>query len=448
MTAPANMVPAESSELDSSSNPLSKKTILNYSIANIGCGAFFSFNNYVLPLFLKQYTSNAILLGLMGSSHSVEGALIQPIVGSLSDNARSRWGRRRPFMIIFLTLTAVILMITPLLSGLPASIRLGSIVFSIFLFTVLFNIGFDPYQALMPDITPEHQRGRVMGVWSLFGNAAQAAILPLAFILSARFSGNGSLIFKIQFLIVGGLMVVTTLITCLTIKEPKTAAHAAHRKKITAEIKEALKGIKTLKQAGKALIVFAVSGAGIGAVVPNLTIFVETITHCTDGQAQMMGFVLLLSTIVSVLPFGWLADKYGPKKVIFTSFVLLGIACVNALWIHTLSQVIVVMIVAGIGNGAQAASVYPLLTDLIPGEEVGFYTGFQSTMLSIAQPFTIVITGMLINHGNGGYRIVFAVCAICILIAMVVLTQVDETRAPVEIDSRRKLREHEASILT
>lgn len=436
---------SESSVPELSLPPLSKKTIINYSIANIGCGAFFSFNNYVLPLFLKQYTSNAVLLGLMGSSHSVEGAIIQPIVGSLSDHSQTRWGRRRPFMLVFLTLTALILMFTPMLSGLPASIRLGAIVFSIFLFTVMFNIGFDPYQSLMPDITPEPQRGRVMGVWALFGNFAQAAILPLALILSTRFSGNGNLIFRMQFLIVGLLMAATTVITCLTIKEPAKHGVIVPRRKITTEIREALLGIRTLKQAGKAMIVFAVSGAGIGAVVPNLTIFVETITHCTDGQAQMMGFVLLVSTIVAVLPFGWLADKCGPKRVIFISFVLLGIACVNALWIHTLNQVIAVMIIAGIGNGAQAASVYPLLTDLIPGEEVGFYTGFQSTMLSIAQPVTVIFTGLLINHGHGGYRLVFLVCAVCMVAAMILLTRVDEKLAPEEIIHRRIFREQEAS---
>src|SRR5580700_5555111 len=69
--------------------PLSPAAVFWYSVANIGCGAFFSFNNYVLPLFLERYTHNAVLLGLMGSSHSVEGAVIQPLVGSASDHVHS-----------------------------------------------------------------------------------------------------------------------------------------------------------------------------------------------------------------------------------------------------------------------------------------------------------------------------------------------------------------------
>src|SRR5262249_22127837 len=142
--------------------PLSPLQVFWYSLANLGCGAFFSFNNAVLPLFLKRYTDNNILLGLMGSTHSVEGAVIQPIVGTWSDRLRAPMGRRRPFLLIFIPLTALFLWLTPLMGGLPPSIRLPVIVAGIFLFTVFFNIAFDPYQAMMPDITPEAQRGRVM----------------------------------------------------------------------------------------------------------------------------------------------------------------------------------------------------------------------------------------------------------------------------------------------
>src|SRR5437899_1457001 len=118
--------------------PLSRAGIFWYSLASLGCGAFFSFNNSVLPLFLGRYTQNKVLLGLMGSTHSVEGAVIQPIVGALSDRCRARLGRRRPFMLIFMPLTALFLLLTPLARHLPAGLLLPGIVAGIFLFTVMF----------------------------------------------------------------------------------------------------------------------------------------------------------------------------------------------------------------------------------------------------------------------------------------------------------------------
>jgi MFS family permease len=151
-----------------------------------------------------------------------------------------------------------------------------------------------------------------------------------------------------------------------------------------------------------------------------------------------MAFTLMIATVVGVMPFGWLADRIGPKRVVFIGFGLLTLAALCALWINTLTQVMVVMIIAGLGNAGQAASAYPLLTNLVPVEEVGFYTGFQSTMLSIAQPVTVVITGLLINHASGSYRVVFLVCALTILAAMAVLTAVHEKDSPAEIAARNR----------
>ena len=64
--------------------PLSPSGVFWYSLANLGYGAFFALNNFVIPLWLGRLTGNAVLLGLMGGVHSFEGAIIQPVVGSIS----------------------------------------------------------------------------------------------------------------------------------------------------------------------------------------------------------------------------------------------------------------------------------------------------------------------------------------------------------------------------
>src|SRR5262249_38657983 len=143
----------------------------------------------------------------------------------------------------------------------------------------------------------EAQRGRVTGVWAMFGNFAQAAILPLALLLAKWFPKSPETVFTIQFAVVAALMIGTTLLTCLAVRESSTGALVSHTKRPFEDVREALRGLRTLKQAATAMLVFAISGAGIGAVVPNLSIFVQTITKCSDGEAQMMGFVLMIATV-------------------------------------------------------------------------------------------------------------------------------------------------------
>jgi maltose/moltooligosaccharide transporter len=393
-----------------------------YSLANLGYGMFFSFNNAVMTLFLQRFTTSQFIIGMLGSTHSIEGAVIQPIVGTYSDRLRHPLGRRRPFMLRFIPISALFMVLSPVAAHLPASIRLTMVFLCIFVFTFTFNIAFDPYQSLMPDITPVRQRGRVMGIWTLLGVLGQASILLIPIDIS------------LKFYLVAAVMLITTLLTCWKVREPRAETLPVVKVSHKDEWQNALRGLGTLREAAKGLMVFFLSGIGIGAVLPYLTTFVKTITHCSDYKAQLMFMVLMLSTAFTVIPCGWLVDRFGSKTMLVVSLVLIAIASLNALWITTLAQVTMVLIVAGVGNAAQSAAAYPLMTELIPSEEVGWYTGLQTMALSIATPLTIYITSGLIERGS--YRAIFAVCAISMVLALFVLLTVSKVKASREIVQR------------
>lgn len=411
--------------------------MLALSLANLGYGAFYSLNNAVLSLYLKQFTGNNVIIGLGGSTHSFEGAIIQPLVGAASDRMRSKWGRRRPFLLIFIPISALFLILTPMASALEPRARLAAMVACIFLFTMTFNVAQDPYNALMPDITPEPQRGRVTGVMMLFLMLGQTSLLLLPEHLTLPGIGHVNVTLESKFSICAVLMLLTTLLTCVLVREP---AHSPHIAKPAhshwQEIVQAVRGLRTLHQTGKALMTSFLSGLGIGAVFPFLTIFVKTITHCKDSEAEQMFMILAAVTSLFVLPFGRLVDKIGAKPVLLIALTLITLAAINGLWVTNLDQIRIVMILAGIGNGAQFASAYPMLVDLTPPEEIGFYTGLQSTALSIATPLTAVVTGVLINRG--GYRNIFTVCCVCLVASILFLNSVDYKAAHEEIAARRR----------
>lgn len=402
--------------------PLSAAGVVGYSLANLGYGAFYAFNNAALPLWLQGFTHNAIILGFMAGTHSFEGAIIQPLVGSWSDRLRTRWGRRRPFMLAFAPVSALLLLATPAFAHLPSSIRLAALVTCIFLFTIAFNVAADPYQALLADVTTPAQRGRATGAWFFFGALGQVVALLAPIPLTGKF------------IAVALLMLVTTLATCALTREPVLPAPVGERRERREELREALGGLQTLRQARTYLAMFFCYGAGIDAVLPNLTLFIQHITHCTNAEAQTAFVVLMASVAVGTLPMGLLSDRLGAKRLLLMSFVLIATASALGLWVTTLPQVRLVLALAGLGVAAQNASAFPLLTRLVPRQEVGFYTGLQTTALSIAGPLAIGITGALINHG--GYRVIFGVCAICIVLAMLILARLTPTLAPEEVAAR------------
>lgn len=411
--------------------PLSAAGVVGYSLANLGYGAFYAFNNAALPLWLQGFTHNAIILGFMAGTHSFEGAIIQPLVGSWSDRLRTRLGRRRPFMLAFAPLSALLLLATPVFAHLPSSIRLAVLVGCIFLFTIAFNVAADPYQALLADITTPAQRGRATGTWFFFGALGQVAVLLAPIPLTTKFVA------------VALLMLLTTLATCALTREPVLAPPVGEGRRKRDELKQALEGLQTLRQARTYLAMFFCYGAGIDAVLPNLTLFIQRITHCSNAQAQLMFVVLMGSVAVGTLPMGLLSDRLGPKRLLLSSFVVIALASALGLFVTTLPQVAVVLALAGLGVAAQNASAFPLLTRLVPREEIGFFTGLQTTALSIAGPLALWLTGTLINHG--GYRVIFGVCAVCIVLALLTLLRLVPGAAPAEIEARNRQQGHDAT---
>jgi len=409
---------------------LSAQGIFWYTLANLGFGAFYAFNNFALPVWLKHFTANAILLGLMAGTHSFEGVVLQPVVGAWSDRLRSPLGRRRPFLLVAVPISALFLLLAPLAAHLPHGVRLALIVACIVAFTMTFNVAIDPYQSLLADITTTQQRGRVTGLWYFVGLLGQIVILLLIFLLRLPVAAG--------FALVAGLMLLTTLLTCLRTREPQNVPPPAPAASYWSELAQAVRGLRTLRQMRVYLLTFFLYGIGIDAVVPNLSLFIKGVTGCSDAIAAMMPIALLVCAALGSAPFGWVSDRIGPKRLLMVSLGMIALAALGGLWVHSLLQVGLVLALAGLGTAAQNASAFPLLTRLVPGEEVGFYTGLQTAALALAGPLSLWGTGALINHRHHDYRVIFLVCFLGIAAALLTLRFLRLGLAPQEIAARRR----------
>src|SRR5579859_7895762 len=155
---------------------------LLYAAGSIGTGAFYAFNNFVLPPILQSFGAPDLLIGLLSSTRSIEGAVIQPTIGAFSDRVWTRFGRRRPFMLIGIPLSAAFFVAGAFVHDL----LLLAVV--IFLFSIFFNVAVDPYTALLADITPLEQRGWLSGL--SIGVQLVSSVVFLAVI--AATTGGGS----------------------------------------------------------------------------------------------------------------------------------------------------------------------------------------------------------------------------------------------------------------
>jgi Na+/melibiose symporter-like transporter len=399
---------------------LAKKKTALYSAASIGTGAFFAFNNFVLPPILKSFGAPDLLTGLLSSTRSIEGVIVQPTIGAVSDRIWTRFGRRRPFMLVGIPLSAIFF----LFAGFYAHTLVG-LAIAVFLFSLFFNAAVDPYAALLADIAPVRERGVLSGVSTGVQVLAQVAFLV---IISRAAAAAGGEVPLWTYALVAAVMVVSGAATVFGIKERRDAiVRGEHH-----SFREYVAAVASHRQAMRYLLTTFVYQFGINAVIPFLVLFLIEDIHQTADVAFAVAGLTMFITAVSAFVSGKLAERFGSRAVLAGGWTILVFAAIGGTLVSDLPQTLIVVVLAGIGNGAATAMSWPLLTELIPPDETGVFAGLKAAADSIALPLSIVVAAELFLP-RFGYRGIFAMLAINIVIALVLLLAIVRVPARVPV---------------
>ncbi|CAH0529403.1 MFS transporter [Vibrio hippocampi] len=115
-----------------------------------------------------------LLVGILGALPRLFDAITDPLMGYISDNFRSRWGRRRPFIFVGAVITGVVFMLMWQLY--PENGQTYNFVYFLVL-SLLFYLGYTifatPLVALGYEMSPDfHERTRIMAVSQWIGQLA------------------------------------------------------------------------------------------------------------------------------------------------------------------------------------------------------------------------------------------------------------------------------------
>ncbi len=387
--------------------PLTRSKTLRYSAGSVGAGAFYAFNNFVLPQLLRAAGAGDLLTGLLSSTRSIEGAIIQPTIGALSDRTRSRFGRRRPFIALGIPLSAAFFVFA------ATQRDVLGLTIAIVLFSIFFNVAADPYVALLADITGVGERGILQGVSTGIQLASQVAFLVLISVAA----GSGG-VPTWSYVLVAALLVGTFAITVAGVGEPPIVDRTEERLGLRGYVAALIEHRQALRYLG-AIFAFMV---GFSAVLPYLTLFITVDIGQTEQVALGLAAGTLLVTAIAAVAFGKLADRIGTKPVLVIGWTLLAVAALGGIVIRGLPETIAVVVLAGVGNGAATAAGWPLLASLVPPEQTGVFAGLKAAAESIAIPASVVIAAEVFLP-RFSYRGVFVLLAAAILVALVILVR-------------------------
>lgn len=144
-----------------------------------GCGAFVnnllagSIGAMLIVLNLGLGMDPA-LAGLVGAIPRLFDAITDPLMGYISDNTKTRWGRRRPFIFIGAILVAIVFMaLWQVPGGKTEAFYFWYFLGGSVLFYLAYTIFATPWVALGYEMTPNYnERTRLMGVQNFIGQLA------------------------------------------------------------------------------------------------------------------------------------------------------------------------------------------------------------------------------------------------------------------------------------
>lgn len=410
-----------------------------YATGNIGNGVYSGFNNAILSLYLNAFTNNPYLLGYLSNTQTMEGVIIQPLVGRWSDRMRSPLGRRRPFLLVGVPVSVFFLCLIPVAAHGARSVALPLIAASIILFSITWNVASDPNAALMVDITTPEERPVFNSILAMISLVGQVGIVLYTSLGSL---GKGHALPDGIFYLCALFMLGSYTVVFLGVREPKETMNlAAVEERVPLRVYVA--DIRSFREAFKLLTSMFFLWTGLHAVIPFLTLFPVKVLGASNSQALIVYVVLILTSAVLSYPMGLLGARYGNRRmVVLGTLTLVGAAIIGIVvpayvWMFPLA------VLAGCGFAATNALTYPLLAELIPAAKVGVFTGIQTAFGAAAVPVSIVITGTLISHF--GYRSIFAVLAVMMVLDIGMLLSIDLDAAHEQVrrveDEERRLAE-------
>lgn len=183
-------------------------------------------NMIFLVLYVQYFKMPPVLAGAALAIPRFIDAITDPLIGNLSDNTRSRWGRRRPYMVIGAILSALLLPLFWLPPGDASSTvwcQNTPFIYATVLgvvFAVSYTLFVVPYTALGYELTPDYDEKTRVLAWRMYIGLLASLTVPWAYKLCQSDSFANEAVGAVWVSIGAGVVIVITgLIPVLICRE-------------------------------------------------------------------------------------------------------------------------------------------------------------------------------------------------------------------------------------
>ena len=340
-----------------------------------GSGDFgYSMNNSIIAALFPIF-----MMDVIGVTPALAAAILfigrswdyvnDPLVGYLSDRTRTRWGRRRPWLLfgaLPFALTFLLLWIKPAFLANQTSLVIyyaaAYLVYEASATTVYM-----PYFALTPDLTQDYDERTRLTSFRMFFNIIGGLVaytLPML-VIRSMLPGNLQRVFLMA-LIFGTLAALPYLLVFFGVRENKEYIEQKQP-----GVRDSLKAVRRNKPFFFAAMIYLFTWIVIILLETNFMFYIKYVVKRPTQSSLVMG-VFFIAAIAALPLWNWLSKK-GNKRttyiigVAFWALAMLSLILVTPatpLW-----TLLILCVLAGIGLSAAQVLPWAIIPDAIEWDE-------------------------------------------------------------------------------
>lgn len=410
--------------------------------------------------------ASPFIFGLIWLAGPVTGMVVQPIIGALSDNTNTKFGRRRPYLMLGAILAAIALWAFPNSEPIaqfiadklhcPLPLFGGLIVAAIMIWIIdaCVNAAQGPYRALIPDNIVQEQHSIANSYLSFaigLGSVIAAGTAPFL-----NWAFNYQMSIEAQFIMAALAFFLGMTWTCITFKEKQPEKVKSKKEDKQPSFMDNLKTfLQSSPEIYKICAMQFCTWIGVMCMfifftqfaihtvynVPDLTTvsdiikdqYSETIAAATNFSSICFAILNLVCFVVSI-PIGMLSTKFGNKKVHMISLIIMTLSYILMTLTSNSKAIMLLMGVAGIGWASILALPFAMLSEYIKKGSEGAVMGIFNIFIAGPQILVCTLIAWFISKCtiqtpdglNYHWEFSFLIGAIVLFISVIVTKMIHE----------------------
>lgn len=355
-------------------------------------------------------------VGLIAALPRLTDALIDPVMGFITDTTRSRWGRRRPYIFagaIASGLTFALLWQVP--RGQGENFVFWWFVVGSNLFYVAYTVFAAPWVGLGYELTPDyHERTRLMGVQNFLGQIAYIVSPWFLWIMTnpAWFTDQvqGASALAVA---VGVLAIGLGILPAVFLRERFAhAAPAGPAETLGKKVGDFLRGMKTTLSSRPFLMLCAATFLVFNGFILISSFQSYVIIYYVAGGDQARGAELAgyagtagaISTFAVIAIVTWLGTRLGKRRAFFVSTGLSMVGYAMKWWAYSPAHPLLVLLPTpflAFGLGGLFTLMPAMIADVVDVDEIASHQRREGTFGAVF--WWVVKLGMAAALAGGGF---------------------------------------------